>query len=96
MSEVQTLSAEQARPRPGLSMVEVWVIQHDTPEAPGKYTVRRHWLFHGTNFRPKSHAQEAKLVVADGLEEARRWVPEGLFRLKPDPQENAVTVEMWL
>ena len=77
-----------------LSFVEVWVIQHNTPKHPGLYVMNRRFLFHGNNYMPKSTAEESKVVVSEDIEEVRRWIPSGLFRIVP--KDDAVTIEYWI
>lgn len=76
------------------SYVEVWVVTYNTPKHPGCYVMNRRFLFHGTQYMPKSTAEESKVVVSENIEEVRKFVPYGMFRLVP--KDDAVTVEIWI
>jgi hypothetical protein len=102
MTEQMTLLPDEPDPPkpkvergvPSRSMVEMWVIRFDTPEAPGLFIVRRHFLFHGTKHAPKGASQEDHHAKCETLEEARTHVPMGLFRFVP--KDDVVTKEMWI
>lgn len=67
-----------------------YVITYDASDCPGMYAVRVHLIFSGRT-RP------AELIgLASSLEEARKMVPEGLYRMERDPRDDRVIVEVWM
>lgn len=72
----------------GLTM---WVIYCNPRDFPGRFVVRRQLVGHNGTVSPASSYE-----VAATLEEARSFVPSGLYRLSRDPKDDPVIAECWI
>lgn len=64
----------------------IWTIYKHPSDYPDKFVAR---CF---NFNRPTTA----VYTADTLEEIRRLIPQGLFRLERDPNDDPVIVEVWI
>ena len=67
-----------------------WVITKRPKDFPKHYCMRRQWVFPARIV----HAPVAGLY--NTLEEARFDIPDGLYRMARDPNDDPVIVECWL
>lgn len=68
------------------------VVYHSPSDYPGKFVARRHWAGAGGEVE----VDPEPLIVADSLFEARGIIPDGMFRLNRDPNDEPQIVESWI
>lgn len=68
-----------------------WVIYDSPLDYPGLFVVRRWVIRHGFGPTPTEDVS-----TASSLAQARRNVPEGLYRLHRAPEDDESIVEVWL
>lgn len=69
----------------------VWTIYRAPADFPSVPYVVRGWLIIGGDI-----VDSGALGLADSLEQARTYLPQGLSRFEPSPGEDPVVVESWL
>lgn len=67
-----------------------WVIYNSPRDYPGKFVVRR-W-----EIRPGIPIPTSDVGTADTLEEIRRMIPSGLYRLPRFDEDEPQIVEVWI
>jgi hypothetical protein len=72
------------------SILEMWVVTHNTKDFPGLYVVRVHEVGPG-HTNPTDRHQ-----TAPTLEAIRALVPEGKVKIERHPNDDPVIVETWL
>jgi hypothetical protein len=72
------------------SILEMWVVTHNTEDFPGLYVVRVHEVGPGY-----THPTD-KYQTAPTLEAIRELVPEGKVKIDRHPNDDPVIVETWL
>ena len=66
--------------------LEMFVVYDHPRDYPGHFVVRR-WI----GGKPTQD-----FAIADSLEAARAWVPEGMYRLPHQPGKDDVITETWI
>jgi len=74
-------------------VMAVYTITTNTKDYGQRFVVRVHRVIKGTT-EPRADAEP--LAVAETLEQARHALPDGLFNLGRDPQDDPVIVESWV
>ncbi|BDC78315.1 hypothetical protein MRCP2_p0500 (plasmid) [Aquipseudomonas alcaligenes] len=72
-----------ANPGQGLSL---WAVYSSPADFPGQFVARR-W---------QDNQPTSDLIAAEDLEELRRQLPPGLYRLARHPADDPVLVETWV
>jgi hypothetical protein len=71
-------------------MIEVYTVFYNTVDYPKMYCVRK---FHAT----AGHVVPMDMLgTADTLEEARKFIPEGLVPLSPHEEDEDTIIETWI
>lgn len=70
--------------------LDLFTIYERPQDYPEGYVVRR-WVAHSNGF---SEAREA--WATDTLEHARQLVPDGLYKLEREPNDDPTIVETWI
>ena len=68
----------------------VWVIYKYPKEYPKHYVVRAQYL------NKDGSICFGKAMLYDSLEEARDFLPQGLYPIQRDPQDDPVILEYWI
>jgi hypothetical protein len=76
--------------RPNLeNTLSIWTIRYNPSDFPGKFTARRHWIL------PTSIATQ-EVFIGETLEEIRKMLPKGLYRIPRSPEDDPVIIESWI
>jgi hypothetical protein len=71
-------------------VLEIWVVYLNPTDYPGRYVVRRQRAFAG-----QVEVDPHPAVVAETLDEARAWVPYGLYCQPAHPEDDPAILETW-
>jgi len=69
--------------------LSMYTIYEHPKDYPDNYIVRR-WVAKNGFTEPR------EAILTDTLDEARRVVPYGLYRMEPDPTDDTTIVETWI
>lgn len=71
-------------------LISMWVIYDHPRDYPDAFVVRRHDVYRGSTSQPTG-----EYYLAASLEEARQYVPPGLFYQPRYEQDDACIAEVW-
>lgn len=69
-----------------MNSIDTWVIYNKPTDYPNNYVARKFI----------NNAPSTTIHVADSLEEIRKLVPEGLFKIERFPNDDPKIVEVWI
>lgn len=77
------------------SVLNIWVVTHDTKDFPGLYVVRIHEIEIGPGYTGYTRPTD-QFHTAPSLEEIRKFIPAGMTKVFRDPQDDPVIIESWI
>jgi hypothetical protein len=73
---------------PAIEPLDIWTVYHNPSDYPGKYVARKFTV-------TKDVTATRDMFVADTIEEIRALLPQGLYHLTRQPDDDPVIIETW-